>query len=76
MLSLNLNRTQTNREKQPPLSGEAIDTDAFEALRQKALRCLGTDGALAQKLLPVISGLAADSQGVAEIQVGPTEFCT
>lgn len=76
MLSLNLNRTQTNREKQPTLSGEAIDTDAFEALRQKALRCLGTDGALAQKLLPVISGLAADSQGVAEIQVGPTEFCT
>lgn len=76
MLSLNLNRDQTNREKQPTLSGEAIDTDAFEALRQKALRCLGTDGALAQKLLPVISGLAADSQGVAEIQVGPTEFCT
>ena len=66
---------QTHREQQQPtLSDDAIDPSAFEALRQKALRCLGTDGALAEKLSPVISGLAADSQGVAELQVGPVEL--
>ena len=62
---------QTHRDLQPPLSDDAIDPSAFEALRQKALRCLGTDGALAEKLSPVISGLAADGRGVAELQVGP-----
>ena len=51
------------------LRDEAIDAEAFEVLRQKALRCLGTDGAIAQRLQPIISGLAVNSQGIKDVNL-------
>ena len=51
----------TNPDRDTTLSDDAIDPQAFETLRQKALR-------LTERLTPTISGLTATGAGMAELQ--------